>query len=210
MWVSELENCWRGQAALIVTGGPSSQLCEASDFGHCKTIGVNYAHRIWPCDLLVVVKDYIYSDICTEIEPAKIVAPSYGEIPKDKYTEHYMYKAAKPHPSSVESKKKKNCLYSDKAGGTGVAIHLAHILGANPIYVIGADLCMGKDEQYHAKGYWETDKFKPMGWRQTIDDVKRVFSEQHEHLTQVQKELAGVGRRVYFVYPQHWRSFCES
>lgn len=196
--ISDLKDKWAGQPALVVAGGPSVDECVQKDFP-LKTIGTNYAHRVWDCDFVIPVKDYIYDDIRNEVEPQKIIAPSHV---KDPHPDTILWEPAFRIESVIS--KPSNKLYTGKSGCTGGAIHLANILGASPIFAIGVDLGMiGK--RYHSKGYWSTDEFKPMGWRQSLNDLDPVFNEQADHLSQIQQLLRSVGNSVYFVSPTHWR-----
>lgn len=198
MQLIDLVGLWKNQPALIVAGGPDVDECAAE---HLPTnvIGTNYAHRIWNCDFVIPVKDYIYEEIRKEVPPFKIIAPANC---KNVDSSTILW----DHELEISNiiKQPTNKLYTGKSGSTGGAIHLAHILGANPIFMIGVDLNI-IDDRYHSKGYWDTVQFKPMGWRQKIEDLDRVFNDQAIHLNRIINLLNTINKKCYFIHTYHWR-----
>lgn len=193
-----LKNIWLGQPALIIAGGPSVDKFRQSDFCNYKTIGTNYAHRIWKCDFIVPVKDYIYQEIRKEISPEKIVAPS-TIINPDPST--YLWNPI-TDPNIIISPIS-NSLLTGKGGATSGAIHLAYLMGANPIFAIGVDLGM-VNLRYHASGYWDTPWFKSMGdKRRKESDLNQVFQEQADTLKIIQEYLHMAGNKLYYLSPSH-------
>ena len=208
MWVDELKGTWNGQPALIIVGGPSLEFYRESDFRCFRKIGLNYVCRLWRTDMTLVVKDYIYADVKGIVDSSSLVVPKCAVEPQE-YERHIIWEPAS-NISSIWDESEINALYSSiDGGGTTVGIHLAHVLGANPILLLGVDLKIYRDGKYHAEGYWHTDKFFPGGARQTPADVEVVFERQLSTLKRIQSELAIRGTGLYFISYDHWRTQSE-
>lgn len=203
MLLSDLDNRCEGETALVIASGPSLDHINAAHMPFDLRIGVNYAQRLWACHYCVVVKEYIYADIMANdaVVPASLVVPD--NVANAQVSKHYVWKPL-PEPCNIYDQPHPEGLYSHQAGGTGAAIHLAYRMGCRAIFVIGADL--GFDgEQYHAKGYWDTDGFKPMGWRKTPTQAERMFKRAAIYFHKVRDQLAKGGCGLYFLNPYHWR-----
>jgi hypothetical protein len=204
MWVESLGGRGSGPA-LVVAGGPSVERCDPAHFAGFAAIGTNYAHRIWPVGALVVVKDVIWSEVRGEVAPGMPVAlPAVFTPPEDEgrvFRYEVGMRAELVHEAPI-----RNRLVAGRCGATGTAIHLAHLMGHSPVFVVGADLRIAADGKYHPAGYWsDTDRFRPMGWRQDAADCDRVFRDQARMFRAIGRQLVAAGGALYFVAPDHWR-----
>jgi hypothetical protein len=205
MWVDELKGTGSGPA-LVVAGGPSLDRCRPDHFRGFATFGTNYAHRVWPVQMLVVVKDVIWGEVKGELARAGVgvaLPRIFATVEDDRTVFQYdignLALLVHTHPI-------RNRLVAGRCGATGTAIHLAHLVGHSPIFVAGADLRLA-GPQYHARGYWaDTDGFRAMGWRQQVEDCEPVFRGQAAMFRAIGDQLARAGNALYFVSPEHWRN----
>jgi hypothetical protein len=205
VWIEDLEGVWEGERVTVLAGGPGSERVDMEDLPGL-VIGTNYAHRIGPTDFCVAVKPEIYKDgLEGDKAPSQFVVPDFARNPEfaPGEADHWEYKVG--FDESLVGAPVANTLVSGRCGATGTAIHLAHLMGARSIFLVGVDLRLTRTGDYHAKKYWKTTKFAPMGWRQSLDDVERVFRDQAGSLALIGEQLRKAGKRLYYVSPYHWR-----
>lgn len=182
MRIKDLCGQHRGQPVYVVGTGPSARLFPFDLLRQQVSIGLNQAWRYWPHTYSITVHTELVEEYLREAPADQVTqwiikrkAPFLREFDDPGY---YVFQTRQGDLTTIQTDDSPDALYLGR-GIQQTAMHMAAIMGASAIYLIGVDMCdLGGDHHGH-------DQHVRFHGLPPAD----VYAEYREHTAQVRRKI---------------------
>lgn len=202
------KNIHKGSPVLILATGPSSEVAVGEDFSRLPVIGINDAIKLWHTPYYFALDRQFIISIQQHRKPMVVFAWNHFH----KHWKRHDNKICPAWFSKALTEKVKNLNkgLSFGSSSTYAALHLAAIMGFNPIYLLGNDLAWrpGTKSHVHKRRYGDvgTKKFGYNGiiyvTRTPMIRMKKNFEESKSFFDSKGIKVINISQGILDLYPR--------